>query len=156
MRFSQPPKSCDTYAKIHIRYPQITCLHAGVRHKALHLMATAQDEQGLELRAGGILVTGAAASGSTIKGVTNQELPTAHGFQFVDIKKINIEGSEIEGFSQDADHWISRTNVIAIETHERFRVGCDEVVKKALDLEKFDHSLNQETHIFMRKKLLAT
>ncbi len=45
------------------------------------------------------------------------------GFDFVDIFKCDIEGSELELFA-DASAWIEMVDMIAIELHDRMKPGC--------------------------------
>jgi FkbM family methyltransferase len=48
----------------------------------------------------------------------------------IDILKLDIEGAELEVFESSAS-WISRTKVISVELHERFRCGCESAFTKA-------------------------
>jgi len=54
------------------------------------------------------------------------------GFYNVEILKIDIEGAELEVFSNGAEEWLSRVNLIIIETHDRFRPGSEEAVRRAV------------------------
>lgn len=53
-------------------------------------------------------------------------------FAVVDMLKVDIEGAELEVFSQAAAEWLSRVNLIIVETHDRFRPGSDSAVRKAI------------------------
>jgi FkbM family methyltransferase len=58
------------------------------------------------------------------------KLPTVldkAGFDTVDILKVDIEGAELEVFSNGAEEWLPRINLIVIETHDRFRPGSEPV-----------------------------
>jgi FkbM family methyltransferase len=54
------------------------------------------------------------------------------GFISVDVLKIDIEGAELEIFSHGAAEWLPRINLIIIETHDRFRTGSEDAVRKAI------------------------
>jgi hypothetical protein len=55
-------------------------------------------------------------------------------FDTVDILKIDIEGAELEIFSQAAEQWLPKVPLIIVETHDRFRPGSELAVRKALAL----------------------
>jgi FkbM family methyltransferase len=55
-------------------------------------------------------------------------------FDHVDILKIDIEGAELEIFSQTAQLWLPRVQLIIVETHDRFRPGSELAVREALAL----------------------
>jgi FkbM family methyltransferase len=66
----------------------------------------------------------------TVRGVTVPDLIERAGGGFVDLLKIDIEGSELELFS-DATGWLDQVGVLVIELHDRFRPGCREAVDRA-------------------------
>jgi len=49
---------------------------------------------------------------------------------YIDLLKIDIEGSEKEVF--EACDWQDRLDSIVIELHDRFKPGCSQVVNRAL------------------------
>jgi hypothetical protein len=73
------------------------------------------------------------------------------GFHHVDILKIDIEGAELEVFSNGAEEWLSRVNLIIIETHDRFRPGSEEAVRKAVH-PMFDELTPSGESLFFRRK----
>ena len=50
----------------------------------------------------------------------------------IDILKVDIEGAELEVFSEGYETWLSRVNTVVVETHERFRPGSEVAVRRAL------------------------
>jgi len=54
------------------------------------------------------------------------------GFDSVDILKIDIEGAELELFSESVVEWLPRIKSIIVETHDRFRPGADAAVRNAV------------------------
>ncbi|GJD75459.1 FkbM family methyltransferase [Methylobacterium goesingense] len=54
------------------------------------------------------------------------------GFDTVDILKVDIEGAELELFSQEAETWLDRIKFIIVETHDRFRSGSEAAVRTVL------------------------
>jgi Methyltransferase FkbM domain len=51
------------------------------------------------------------------------------GIDSVDLLKVDIEGAEKEVF--ESCPWISKVRVLAIELHDRVRIGCSLAVKTA-------------------------
>jgi hypothetical protein len=72
----------------------------------------------------------------------------------VDILKIDIEGAELEIFSDGADEWLPRIGLIIIETHERFRPGSEAAVRKAL-WPMFEELPPSGESLFFRRKGLV-
>jgi len=54
------------------------------------------------------------------------------GLDHVDILKVDIEGAELELFTHGADEWLPLVDLIIVETHERFRLGSDAAVSRAV------------------------
>jgi FkbM family methyltransferase len=114
----------------------------GDRARARHAAAWSDDgvihlhteaESGLPFDAWGVRVSARPTSTS---GVTEARRMTTlldeAGFDRVDILKIDIEGAELELFSEGAEAWLPRINMVIIETHERFRPGSDAAARRAL------------------------
>ncbi len=92
-----------------------------------------ENENGSALGAWGIQVSDQKGkSNETVKCCTIRTLLDRAGFDSVDILKVDIEGAELEVFSCDAKEWLPRINLIVVETHDRFRPGSDEAVRKAV------------------------
>lgn len=68
--------------------------------------------------------------GSTVDGITFDELLNKYSVNYADVVKIDIEGAEKEVF-ESSDLWIDRIGMIVIELHDRFKPGCTESVKRA-------------------------
>jgi FkbM family methyltransferase len=64
-----------------------------------------------------------------VRAVTIDTLMRETGIQSIDILKVDIEGSEREVFA--SCNWIDKVHVIAIELHDRVRVGCRCAVETA-------------------------
>lgn len=69
--------------------------------------------------------------GVKVRAVSMESLLQELGLDTVDILKMDIEGAEIEIF-QSAD-WIHRIRSLAIELHDRYRVGCSAAVDAAME-----------------------
>jgi FkbM family methyltransferase len=72
-------------------------------------------------------------------------------FDTVDILKIDIEGAEIEVFSADVSGWLPRIEMIIIETHDRFRPGCEAAVRRTLE-PMFEELPRSGESLFFKRK----
>jgi FkbM family methyltransferase len=59
-----------------------------------------------------------------VKAVTIEEIMLQFNIDYIDILKIDIEGSEKEVF-ESSGNWINKINSIIIELHERMKKGCN-------------------------------
>jgi FkbM family methyltransferase len=74
------------------------------------------------------------------------------GFQNVDILKVDIaEGAELELFSHDAAEWLPRIALIIVETHDRFRPGTEEAVRRSLH-PMFEELPRSGENLFFRRR----
>ncbi len=92
-----------------------------------------EDEAGNDLDGWGIQVTEAPSpSARQTPCFRLDTLLDRHGFQQVDILKVDIEGAEVELFDDSAAAWLPRIGLIVVETHDRFRPGSDAAVRRAV------------------------
>ena len=66
-----------------------------------------------------------------VPAVTITELMRTFHVAKIDLLKVDIEGSEVEVFS-NPDPWIRSVEVICLEPHDRFRPGCSRTFFKAV------------------------
>jgi hypothetical protein len=71
-----------------------------------------------------------AEDDNTVPAFSVDDLMRTHKLSFIDILKLDIEGSELEVLAT-YPNWISRIGMLAIETHDRFRPGCRQVFECA-------------------------
>jgi FkbM family methyltransferase len=92
--------------------------------------------------------------GSELDGVrayTVLELLELAGWQDADYIKCDIEGGELEVFSDPgASGWLSTVTCVSVETHDRFKPGCTDAVEAALPKERFEQARSGEFHVFRR------
>jgi FkbM family methyltransferase len=86
-----------------------------------------------------------------ITSITIIDLIKKHNIQRIDILKIDIEGSEKEVFSDQADQWIPLTRCLIIELHDRMKAGCSQAVFKVMAKYNFDLSIKGENLIFKNR-----
>lgn len=66
-----------------------------------------------------------------VQAVTVPELMERFGADTIDLLKVDIEGSELELLSEEAD-WLEQVRAISIEFHDSFRPGCSAAGEAAL------------------------
>ena len=67
-----------------------------------------------------------------IEGYGVPDLMAMAGTERIDILKIDIEGGELEVFTENAAVWIGKVRVFMIELHDRMRPGCAAAFYSAL------------------------
>jgi FkbM family methyltransferase len=90
------------------------------------------------------------AQGVPVRAITVRTLMREMGIQFIDILKVDIEGSEKEVF--ETCDWMDAVNCLMIEFHDRFRPGSSAAVAAATD--GFVLSTRGETAVYIRKSTL--
>jgi FkbM family methyltransferase len=84
-----------------------------------------------------------------VPGITLDKLMSDFDIRFIDLLKIDIEGSEKEVFERSSS-WISSVGIIAIEIHDWIRTGCGEAVRRAT--RDFDREWQQGEITFLARK----
>ena len=98
----------------------------------------------------GFRVHEAASQRGHVRTVTVPELMERFASTSIDLLKIDIEGSELELLSEEAD-WLERVRAISIEFHDSFRPGCRAVGEAALARAGFQPLQTVSgTHYYMR------
>ncbi|MGZ4881650.1 MAG: FkbM family methyltransferase [Halobacteriota archaeon] len=83
-------------------------------------------------------------------GMTVNKLMEQYGIDYIDLLKIDIEGSEKEVF-ETSSCWIDKVGAIIVELHDHFKRGCSRSVYTATNT--FELEWRQgETTFFTRKK----
>jgi FkbM family methyltransferase len=110
-------------------YPNVTPIHA----------ALWKEERELDIFDHGASTTfrtretGESASRQnrrSTRGVTLDKLMADLGIDYIDLLKVDVEGSEREIFAHSR-HWIGKVGVIAVEIHDWIQSGCSESVHLA-------------------------
>jgi FkbM family methyltransferase len=85
----------------------------------------------------------------SIEGITMNRLMEESKINHIDILKIDIEGAEKEVF-QSGDAWISKVGIIAIELHDRYKMGCSRSFYNATN--GFELEIRKGENIFLVKR----
>lgn len=96
------------------------------------------------------------SDGRSISALGVKDILDEYSYARIDLLKIDIEGSEYEVFKDGVDDWIDRVGMLAIEVHDRFRPGCTEAIRRALQPYGFIESNWAEYLLFTRDYLPAS
>ncbi|HKP33212.1 MAG TPA: FkbM family methyltransferase [Sphingomicrobium sp.] len=66
----------------------------------------------------------------SITSISIPDIIERHSIDMIDLLKVDIEGSEIEVFS-DSDAWLPKVRALLVETHDCLRPGTEDAVKRA-------------------------
>jgi FkbM family methyltransferase len=89
----------------------------------------------------------------SVQALTFDRIMSLHGFEYIDILKMDIEGGEKDIFAGNFS-WVSQVGVIVVELHDRLTVGCSRNFYVAT--KDFDQEIQQgENVILLRKDYLA-
>ncbi|HUO07715.1 MAG TPA: FkbM family methyltransferase [Phycisphaerae bacterium] len=134
------------------RYPNIKPLHAAVWNKSGTINLVTHDQNNQFLGHWGIQVRESPVTdpNSAVRAMTISEILEFSGLPVIDILKIDIEGAEVELFDRNAHLWLSKTNMLIIELHDRFKPGCSDAVYNAMKPFGFMTFKRAENTFFIR------
>lgn len=84
-----------------------------------------------------------------INSLTINDILEMANSNFVDILKIDIEGSEKELFEDNLEAWIDKIGIFIIELHECFRKGARSSFYKAISILKYQEYIQGENHFII-------
>ena len=90
------------------------------------------------------------------RAVTIEKIFKDSGFDYIDILKLDIEGSEKEIFSDDSHYqsWLPYVKVLIIELHDRMKRGCSRNLFRVMSWCEYFFMFSGENLIFIREDLL--
>lgn len=98
-------------------------------------------------------ITQATSRGAnSVEAVTVQDILLEYGRDRIDLLKMDIEGAELDIFTHHYQSWIDRVQVIFVELHDRFRLGCKDAMRKAIAGRHFTESMSGEYTILRLNK----
>jgi FkbM family methyltransferase len=113
--------------------PRIRREHAAVWVHDGHINLQTDAEDGSSLGAWGVRTSDRIDNASAVTNCFKLDtLLDRAGFSTVDILKVDIEGAELQVFSEGAEKWLPRVGMIIIETHDRFQPGSEAAVRQAI------------------------
>jgi FkbM family methyltransferase len=118
----EPDKTnCTLFRKNCAAYARIRLLEGAVwpRSAALSIANPEADPWAFQVKE-----TNSGERDDRVRGYTIPEIIDMHGGGRVDLLKLDIEGAEAALFSEGADEWLRRVDVILVELHDHFVPGC--------------------------------
>lgn len=112
--------------------PGVELVHGALWHEEGQV-ALVTEAEGRPLRSWGTRTVAAAAdAAAAVPCFTLDGLADRHGLERIDYLKLDIEGAEREVLEAPGRRWLERTGLVALETHDRFRPGCDAAMEAVL------------------------
>jgi len=131
-------------------YPSIRIVQAALWDKPGELNLVTCDDNNAPLGHWGVRVQEPADVAKGVKAITIDEILSTTGWKTIDILKLDIEGAEKEVFRSNFTNWLSKTNILILELHDRFRAGCSEAVYSAVRRFDFKEYHRGENNFFVR------
>jgi FkbM family methyltransferase len=124
----------------------VTPLHAAVWSKETSLRIA---NPGAEKW--GFSVESSTNGSSAVKALTIPQILSQSGHETIDILKLDVEGAELELFSEGCEEWLPKVRMIIIELHDRHKPGCSRAVYSKLCQAPFSQEIRGENiFIFLR------
>lgn len=92
-------------------------------------------------------------NGFDVEAIGVAEILTEYNWPYIDILKIDIEGSEKELFEKNVDSWLPKTKILFVELHDRMKPGCSAAVFKAISQYHFSCEIIGENLLFENQDL---
>lgn len=74
--------------------------------------------------------------------------------EYIDLIKMDIEGTEKELFENNYDEWLPKTKMIIVETHDRYKKGCSTALFQAFSKYNFSLELSGENLVLYNNNLI--
>jgi FkbM family methyltransferase len=96
-----------------------------------------------------------AKSSEKVPAITVEKLMADHRINYIDILKVDIEGSEKEVF-ESPSLWIENVGVIVIELHDKLRTGCGRSVYLATQGFEFEWRRGETVFLARREYVIQS
>lgn len=141
----EPDRSnCDMFRKNCAAYPRIHLLEGAVWPRKAMLAITNPDAAAFEFQVG---EAATATDSNRVRAYTIPEIIDMHGEGRVNLLKLDIEGAEHALFTQGAEEWLPRVDVLIVELHDRYVSGCGEAFDRLLENVKHTREKRGEYHV---------
>ena len=129
-------------------YPNIRCIKAGLWNSTTKLRITNLQKDSKW----GFQVEETNHDGpDTCQAISISQILSEEKAKEIDIAKIDIEGSEKELFEKNTQ-WLSKTNLMVIEFHDRMKPGCSKSFWEAVKGMKFHKYRKRENIVLVKEK----
>lgn len=134
-------------------YPRIYCLKLALSNtpgKIVKIMDDGNSESGYMTQDSDEPVGKIVDEAET---TTIDQLMDQYRLSYIDLLKIDIEGSEKELFSSNYESWLPKTRCLVVETHDRMKLGCSKSLFDALQHYNFSCTPHGENLVFTNNNL---
>ena len=130
------------------KYPNIKMVMGAIwnRSEEIHLVDKGYGEASFMIEPGTDI--------NSIQAYTIRSVMKMMNTDFIDILKIDIEGSEKEIFESGYEEWLSLTKIIIVETHDRYKKGSSKSVLSTISNYNFSLELSAENLVFYNNNLI--
>jgi FkbM family methyltransferase len=136
-------------------YPNVVPMHAGLWSHATSVAVANPDSREWAFRATERPSIAEPSAERSVPAFSVADLMRRFNARQVDVLKVDIEGGELEVFGPEAEQWVDRVALIAVELHDRLVPGCERVVADRLQ-GRFTRSRSGQLDIFTRAPTRGT
>lgn len=90
----------------------------------------------------------------TVEATSINSLLTTYDIPYIDILKIDIEGSEKELFEHNYEDWIPKCKIILVEVHDYIKQNASKILFTTISKYDFTFSITGEYAVFENRKLI--
>lgn len=99
----------------------------------------------------GFMVKETSEEDSEVIGLSILDIIKEYSLPYIDVLKMDIEGSEYNIFEDDScEEWINKIRILVVETHDRKIKGCTETVLNRMCRNGFSYFIYGESYVFIR------
>ncbi len=131
------PSNCQLLRLNCASYPNVTILQGALWHQRTRLRIVNPDAKSWGFRVGERAGDGAEAE--PVEAYSVSDLLYLSGQSRISLLKIDIEGAELDVFSNDSNVWLDQVDAILIELHDRFRPGSRSAFETAVARRRIKH-----------------
>jgi len=135
-----------------VNFPDIKPINAGVWSSSAELQIANNSSTGWAVET--ILKSSANISDLVVEAFSIDDLMNRFSFDYIDILKIDIEGSEKQLFKENYENWLPKTKILVIELHNMINNKISKIFFNALSKYDFDIRYKGENLICYNKKYL--
>jgi FkbM family methyltransferase len=140
----EPDKSnCEMFRKNCAGYSKIRLLEGAVWPRKAMLVISNPTADAFEFQ---VDEADSTQGEDRVPGFTIPEIIDLHGGGRVNLLKLDIEGAEHALFTQGAEEWLHRVDVIIVELHDRYVPGCRAAFDRLLENVKHTREKRGEYH----------
>lgn len=92
---------------------------------------------------------------NSIPAFSIDHLMQINNWSYIDLLKLDIEGSEKEVFEKNYSTWLPKTKILIIELHDHMRPGASKALFAAISAYNFSFAMHHENVIFINRDLVS-